>query len=344
MPFQANEDFNIGPASGDRFTLNIQPVIPISINKDWNLILRTILPVISQTDVFGKSGTQSGLGNTTQSFFLSPKAPGPGGLIWGLGPVGYYPTATDSLLGPEKWGLGPTFVGLVQKGRWTIGILANQIWSLGGDPNEANISATYLQPFIDYTTKTHTTFGVDMEATYDWVDDQWTMPFNLFASQILKIGKQPVSIQFGVRYYAISPGGGPTGAFALTSPSSFRLRNPSRELSLEHPANRINTHDDEEKYESHLQTKRRPCAKAPFGFEATGGPSTARRFHTATLLPNRIFNWLAISISELANAANGGGGKNKRRMRSPLEVEGHAKLWAIDQPRRKNKLTKEYER
>ena len=85
VPFQANEDFNIGPANGYRFTLNIQPVIPISISKDWNLILRTILPVISQTDVFGKSGTQSGLGNTTQSFFLSPKAPGPGGLIWGLG-------------------------------------------------------------------------------------------------------------------------------------------------------------------------------------------------------------------------------------------------------------------
>ena len=94
VPFQANEDFNIGPANGHKFTLNIQPVIPISITKDWNLILRTILPVISQTDVFGKSGTQSGLGNTTQSFFLSTEAPGPGGLIWGLGPVGDHPTAT----------------------------------------------------------------------------------------------------------------------------------------------------------------------------------------------------------------------------------------------------------
>ncbi len=117
VPFQANEDFNIGPAGGNRFILNIQPVIPFSISQDWNLILRTILPVISQTNVFGHSGTQSGLGNTTQSFFLSPKAPGPGGIIWGLGPVGYYPTATDHLLGPEKWGLGPTFVGARAKGR-----------------------------------------------------------------------------------------------------------------------------------------------------------------------------------------------------------------------------------
>ena len=215
VPFQANEDFNIGPANGDRFTLNIQPVIPISISKDWNLILRTILPVISQTDVFGKSGTQSGLGNTTQSFFLSPKAPGPGGLIWGVGPVGYYPTETDSLLGPEKWGLGPTFVALVQKGGWTIGILANQIWSLGGDHNEPNINSTFLQPFINYTTKTHTTFGLDMEATYDWVDHQWTVPFNLSVSQILKIGKQPISIQLGGRYYAEAPSGGPDWGMRL---------------------------------------------------------------------------------------------------------------------------------
>ena len=200
VPFQANEDFNIGPANGEKFTLNIQPVIPISISKDWNLILRTILPIISQNDVFGHSGTQSGLGNTTQSFFFSPKAPGPGGLIWGVGPVGYYPTNTDNLLGPDKWGLGPTLVALVQEKGWTIGILANQIWSVGGDNNEQNINSTFLQPFVSYTTKTHTTFGINTEATYDWQNPQWTVPLNLTVSQVLKIGKQPISIQLGGRY------------------------------------------------------------------------------------------------------------------------------------------------
>ena len=229
VPFQANEDFAIGPASGERFTLNIQPVIPISISKDWNLILRTILPVISQTDVFGKSGTQSGLGNTTQSFFLSPKAPGPGGIIWGLGPVGYYPTATDSLLGPEKWGLGPTLVALVQEKGWTVGILANQIWSVGGDPNEQNISSMFLQPFLTYTTKTHTTFGVNTESTYNWENDEWTVPINFWVSQILKVGKQPPASS---SVAAITPNlrVESTGAFALTSRCSFRLPNPSRRL------------------------------------------------------------------------------------------------------------------
>ena len=216
VPFQANEDFNIGPANGDRFILNIQPVIPISISKDWNLILRTILPIISQHDVFGESGTQSGLGNTTQSFFFSPKVPGPSGIIWGIGPVGYYPTNTDNLLGPDKWGLGPTLVALVQEKAWTIGVLANQIWSVGGDNAEQNISSTFLQPFVTYTTKTHTTFGINAESTYDWENNQWTVPINLFVSQILKIGKQPISIQLGGRYYAEAPSGGPDWGARLT--------------------------------------------------------------------------------------------------------------------------------
>ena len=205
VPFQANEDFHIGSANGNKFTLNIQPVIPISISKDWNLILRTIVPIISQTDIFGHSGTQSGLGDTTQSFFLSPKAPGWGGLIWGLGPVGYYPTATNDLLGAGKWGLGPTFVVLKQSGGWTVGALGNQIWSVGGNSDRDNISAMFLQPFVSYTWKTHTTLTLNTESTYNWETSEWTVPLNLAVSQILKIGKQPVSIQLGGRYYAESP-------------------------------------------------------------------------------------------------------------------------------------------
>jgi len=132
VPFQANEDWGFGPTGkGYKFTLNIQPVVPISISKDWNLIVRTILPVIYMEALDNRTNapsslrqSHSGLGDTTQSFFLSPKNP-VGGWILGIGPVGYYPTATEEELGGGKWGAGPTIVALQQQHGFTYGILAN---------------------------------------------------------------------------------------------------------------------------------------------------------------------------------------------------------------------------
>ena len=134
VPLQNNFDFGIGPdEDGFRYTLNVQPVIPISLTPEWNLISRTILPIIYQDEIFPGSGDQFGLGDTLQSLFLSPAKPGPGGLIWGVGPVLLLPTGTDDLLGGEKWGAGPTAVALVQHGPWTVGFLGNHVWSFAGD-------------------------------------------------------------------------------------------------------------------------------------------------------------------------------------------------------------------
>ena len=230
VPFQGNEDFHIGPAHGDKFTLNIQPVIPIPLTKDWNLILRTILPVISQNNVYGHSGSQTGLGDTTQSFFLSPKEPVFGGLIVGAGPVMYYPTATNDLLGSGKWGMGPTFVVLEQFGGWTVGMLANQIWSVAGNSHRSNFSAAYLQPFVSYTTKTHTTFALNTESTYDFDNSQWTVPLNLMVSQVFKIGGQPMSIQLGARYYADGPDGHANWGVRFSYTLLFPLKHESKEI------------------------------------------------------------------------------------------------------------------
>jgi hypothetical protein len=93
VPFQSNFEWGGGPGSkGFKYTLNFQPVIPISISEDWNLISRTIVPVIEQDDVVPDS-TQGGLGDILQSVFLSPKAPGPGEIIWGAGPAFLLPTS-----------------------------------------------------------------------------------------------------------------------------------------------------------------------------------------------------------------------------------------------------------
>lgn len=107
VPFQLNYDEGFGPNDGQKVTLNIQPVIPISLSEDWNVISRTILPVIWQNNIAGPSGEQSGLGDITQSLFFSPKKPTANGLIWGVGPAFLIPTATDDLLGTGKWGAGP---------------------------------------------------------------------------------------------------------------------------------------------------------------------------------------------------------------------------------------------
>jgi hypothetical protein len=216
VPIQNNWDFGIGPENAMRYTVNIQPVIPFSISQDWNLITRTIMPVIYAEEPVKGFGDKSGLGDITQSFFLSPKEP-VGGWILGAGPVGFYPTATDSALGAGKWGAGPTIVALQQSHGFTYGLLANHIWSVAGWGDQ-NLNTTFLQPFAAYTTKTFTTFTVNTESTYDWQEDQWTVPVNFMAQQLVKIGKVPVAFQVGYRYYAESPDGGPDWGlrFAIT--------------------------------------------------------------------------------------------------------------------------------
>lgn len=211
VPFQFNYDTNIGPIDdGDRYVLNIQPVIPISLNDNWNIISRTIVPLVSQNDIFPGAGSQSGLGDVVQSLFFSPKLPTQSGWVWGAGPVFLLPTATDDLLGADKWGLGPTAVALKQDGPWTWGALANHIWSVAGSGNQ-DISATFLQPFMSYTTKGAVTYGLSTEATYDWESRQWAVPLSANVSKLTKLGNQLVSLNGGVRYWAESTTGGPEG-------------------------------------------------------------------------------------------------------------------------------------
>ena len=208
VPLQGNLDFGLGPGGGSKFTLNIQPVIPITLNEEWNLISRTILPLVDQEGIaLGGANDESGLGDTVQSFFFSPKSPEP--FIWGIGPAFLLPTATDSVLGGEKWGAGPTVVMLKQHHGWTYGALANHLWDFAGDDDRASVNATFLQPFLSYTTPKATTYSVNLESTYDWQREQWSVPLNVTVAQLLKIGGQPVSLFAGARYYLDAPNGGP---------------------------------------------------------------------------------------------------------------------------------------
>jgi hypothetical protein len=211
VPFQLNYDQDIGPGDkGERYLLNIQPVIPISLNEDWNVISRTILPLIDLKDV-PPGNDESGLGDTTQSFFFSPKALTSNGWTWGAGPALLVPTATDNVLGTEKWGAGPTAVALKQADGWTYGALANHIWSFAGDGDRTDVDATYLQPFIAFTTAKHTTYALNTESTYDWEANEWSVPINAMVTQLFKVGSQIMSLQAGIRYWADAPNTGAEG-------------------------------------------------------------------------------------------------------------------------------------
>jgi hypothetical protein len=209
VPLQNNFDFGAGPnGDGFQYKVNVQPVIPFSLTENWNLISRTIVPIVYQENIFGTS-SQAGLSDTVQSLFFSPKAPTSGGWIWGVGPVLLLPTATDDLLGTEKWGAGPTAVLLKQQNGWTYGVLANHIWSYAGESSRAEVNATFLQPFLTFTTPKQTTFALNTESTYDWANSQWTVPLNASVAQLVKLGKLPLQFQIGARYYAEKPANGP---------------------------------------------------------------------------------------------------------------------------------------
>lgn len=214
VPLQSNADFGIGPEHAARYTLNVQPVIPISLGKDLNLIIRTIVPFIKAEAPVKGVDDKNGLGDILQSFFFSPKAPTGGGWIWGAGPVINYPSGTDGL-SAHKWGAGPTFVALKQEKGYTYGILTNHVWSFSGGDGQ-DISSTFLQPFVSYTTKKLTTFALNTESTYDWGNSEWTVPVNLTVAQLLKIGGMPIQFQGGGRIYAKRPDGGPNWGLRFT--------------------------------------------------------------------------------------------------------------------------------
>jgi hypothetical protein len=199
VPLQNNFESGIGPEDGFGYTLNIQPVIPVPLGSNLNLISRTILPLIDQPEFVEGTGRKFGLGDLTQSFFFAPVSKS--ALTWGVGPVFLLPIATDDRLGTDKWGIGPTVIALVQLHGWTAGALVNHIWSFAGDSDRGDIDTTFMQPFVSYTLPSGLSFTTQTETSYDWETDQWTVPLALGAAQVLKLGKLPVSVGVFGRYW-----------------------------------------------------------------------------------------------------------------------------------------------
>ncbi len=210
VPISVNYDQNIGPdEDGSVLRYSIQPVIPFTLNEDWNMISRTILTMIKQDNIPVEGEGESGMGDIVQSFFFSPKESTSGGVVWGVGPVFLLPTASEEVLGSEKWGIGPTAVVLKQGDPVTFGFLTNHIESVAGSDDRADVSSTLIQPFFVYITKTKTSISLNTESTYDWENEQWSILVNLMVNQMVKVGKLPFQVGAGVSYWAESPEYGP---------------------------------------------------------------------------------------------------------------------------------------
>ena len=206
VPFQNNVNFGVGPHDDVQYILNIQPVIPFRLTEDWNLISRTIVPLIYQPELAPGVGEVFGLGDIQESLFLSPAKPGK--VIWGVGPIFQFPTATDDSLGQGKWGAGPTAVALTVHGPWVLGALINNVWSFAGDSDRRDVNQMLLQPFVNYNLPDAWYVVTAPIITADWEadsDDRWTVPIGAGVGKIVRLGKLPVNAQASAYYNVVRP-------------------------------------------------------------------------------------------------------------------------------------------
>lgn len=205
VPFQNNADFGIGQWEGTRNTMNFQPVVPIELNENLNLIGRVILPVISQYNITGPGEKETGLGDAVLSGFFSPTAAS-SGITWGAGPVFLLPVGSKDF-SLDQFGIGPTAVALKQSGGLTFGALVNQIWTLNGDEDSPDFSQLFLQPFLNYNWPSGAGLGGNFELTQNWTADQTTLWFNPTVSGVTSLGKQKVQLAAGPRFNLAAPDG-----------------------------------------------------------------------------------------------------------------------------------------
>jgi hypothetical protein len=212
VPFQNNTNFNVGPRDGTQNILNIQPVIPFSLGSQWNLITRTILPIIWQPGLTPGQSTTSGLGDLQFSAFFSPVADT--GWIWGAGPIAQAPTHTNDRLGNDRWGLGPTAVLLRQQkdNPWVYGALVNNVWSVTSSNTDPRYNNFLLQPFVNYNFAggLYLTSAPIITAAWEAPSNQrWTVPFGGGVGKIFHFGRQPVNMQASAYWNVVAPDNGP---------------------------------------------------------------------------------------------------------------------------------------
>jgi len=204
VPFQSNLYVGIGPLNGSRSVTNFQPVIPMKLTENLNLITRMVLPIVSQQDLTGFNQSQTGLSDALVSAFFSPSKV-VNGTVWGVGPAILVPTATNDFLGTKKWGVGPTIVLLKQAHGWTYALLANQIWSVAGDKNRGDVNQLYVQPILVYNWKSGAGINMVAEYTQNWETKTSNVVLTPTVNGITKLGSQLVQLAIGPLIPIVGP-------------------------------------------------------------------------------------------------------------------------------------------
>jgi hypothetical protein len=210
IPFANDTNFGFGPYRQAGNVLNIQPVIPVHINDDWNLITRTTIPLMRQVRLSDTEGPRYGVGDIVPILALSPSHAGP--IIWGVGPTFSLPTATNPALGTRKWSAGPAVIALVMPDPWVFGLLLTQTWSFAGSHQTTRVSRMAAQYFMTYNLPDGWFVGSTPIISADWTErgrNRWTVPFGADLGRAFAIGDQPVSAALGAYYNAVRPENGP---------------------------------------------------------------------------------------------------------------------------------------
>lgn len=208
LPFQWNSYFETGPEGKTQNVLLIQPVLPFSLNKDWNFIARPIIPLMEMPPMIDDQNRNFGLGNIQFQGFFSPKEKVNDWII-GFGPYLEFPTNSgpDNRFGSDNWSAGPAFVALQIKGPWVYGGLISHLWSYHGSDPEVN--QTSIQPFLNYNMKGGWYLSASPVITANWAaddsSDTWTIPIGGGIGRVFKVGKQPVNAALKAYYNVESP-------------------------------------------------------------------------------------------------------------------------------------------
>jgi len=206
VQFEDNAQFGFGPDNEVLNFFRVQPVMPFHLNQNWDLVTRLIIPVVHQP--FPES--TDGLSDINVQLFLTPAQTGK--FIWGVGPAFILPTATDELIGTEKWSAGPAAAAVYINGPWLIGVVAQNVISFAGDDSRDDVNAMTVRPTINYNFPNGWYLSSSPSIAANWKADsknRWFVPMGGGVGKVFHVGGQKMSALFESYYHVVSPEIGP---------------------------------------------------------------------------------------------------------------------------------------